>query len=343
MLLSIPVEDLFSSAKGLSCKFKPNVHHTGSAPESWAGIIINIESIQGENGTILTLSASANEPSRASTSTAKSPHFASMALDSSLDALVDMDRSAMSSFLMSDTSFALDYYSSFSASTSSSVGSSPPSHGDLSLQHDLDLDFASGCLSADTSVYSDFDTHDFSRQSARTPSPLLPCTPPPAGDVRTTPTSASTSVPPPSHTTFIACATQPPSGRATSPALGTASGKNGRRAQYPCQHPSCSRVLTSPYTRQVHMGTHKIKPRKAFTCTMGCGEVFTRQHDRHRHEVALHGKKCTHVCSRCKRFFSTEKMLNRHVCRGHRQGAIQWPLGDDEADDTTPSPGTTTP
>jgi hypothetical protein len=285
-----------------------------------------------------------------------------MALDSSLDALVDMDRSAMSSFLMSDTSFALDYYSSFSASTSSSVGSSPPSHGDLSLQHDLDLDFASGCLSADTSVYSDFDTHNFSRrecfrtlkfvskrdpqhisvmgiapacltppsdctESARTPSPLLPCTPPPAGDVQTTPTSASTSVPPPSHTTFIACATQPPSGRATSPALDTASGKNGRRAQYPCQHPSCSRVLTSPYTRQVHMGTHKIKPRKAFTCTMGCGEVFTRQHDRHRHEVALHGKKCTHVCSRCKRFFSTEKMLNRHVCRGHRQGAIQWPLG----------------
>ncbi|KAJ7855620.1 hypothetical protein B0H14DRAFT_2754476, partial [Mycena olivaceomarginata] len=77
--------------------------------------------------------------------------------------------------------------------------------------------------------------------------------------------------------------------------------------------------------------TQKIKPRKVFTCTMSCGEVFTRQHDRHRHEVTLHGNKCKHVCSHCKRFFSTAKMLDRHVCRGHRQGTrqgtIQWPLG----------------
>jgi hypothetical protein len=77
----------------------------------------------------------------------------------------------------------------------------------------------------------------------------------------------------------------------------------------------------------VHMGTHTAKPRKAFTCTLGCGEVFTRQHDRHRHEVALHGKQCAHVCARCKRFFTTEKMLGRHVCRGYRQSGIQWPLG----------------
>jgi hypothetical protein len=145
--------------------------------------------------------------------------------------------------------------------------------------------------------------------------------------MQNTPPSASTSVPPPSHTTLIVSATQPPSESATSPAPDIVTVKTGRRAQYPCQHPSCSRVLTSPYTRQVHMETHKVKPRKAFTCTMGCGEVFTRQHDRHRHEVALHGKQCTHVCSRCKRFFSTQKMLDRHVCRGHRQGAIQWPLG----------------
>jgi hypothetical protein len=141
--------------------------------------------------------------------------------------------------------------------------------------------------------------------------------------------SSSASSPSSPRTTFIACATPltpPPSETDTHPE-NTAPNRVGRRGQYPCLHPSCSRVLTSPYTRQVHMGTHAPKPRKAFLCTMGCGEVFTRQHDRHRHEVALHGKKCTHVCARCKRFFSTAKMLDRHVCRGHRQGAIQWPLG----------------
>jgi hypothetical protein len=140
---------------------------------------------------------------------------------------------------------------------------------------------------------------------------------------------SSMSSPSSPHTTFIACATTPTPllSETDTPSADTAPTKIGRRGQYPCLHPSCSRVLTSPYTRQVHMGTHSPKPRKAFLCTMGCGEVFTRQHDRHRHEVALHGKKCTHVCARCKRFFSTAKMLDRHVCRGHRQGAIQWPLG----------------
>ncbi|KAJ7321718.1 hypothetical protein DFH08DRAFT_970080 [Mycena albidolilacea] len=338
MLLSIPVQDLLSSrfdiklgdaASRLSCKFKPNVHHVRPAPQGWAGITINIESVQGENGCRLTLYASSDEAP--STSAAESPGLPPVRQDFSLGTMLpsmNMDQEAMS-FLLSDTSPPQDYYSPFCSSASSSV-MSPPSHGDL--HHDLSFDFASGCLSPDMGDHSDFDSQHFSHlldmASPRCHSGESDCIelPSPYPSV-SAPSSTSSPSPPP--TTFIACAMTPtpPPPKTDTPPADTAPTKIRRRGQYPCLHPSCSRVLTSPYTRQVHMGTHSPKPRKAFLCTMGCGEAFTRQHDRHRHEVALHGKRCTHVCARCERFFSTAKMLDRHVCRGHRQGAIQWPLG----------------
>lgn len=89
-----------------------------------------------------------------------------------------------------------------------------------------------------------------------------------------------------------------------------------RRALYPCPHPTCDRMLTTPYTRQLHMSSHREKVRKAFLCTLGCGEAFTRRHDRQRHEVALHSEQCTHNCKRCGRFFSSVNMLFRHFCSG---------------------------
>jgi hypothetical protein len=156
MLLSIPVEDLFSSLiditlgltdRSLSCKFRPNVHHSGPAHQSWTAIIINIESSQGENGSVLTVSASKDETARPSTSAGKSPDFGR---GFPLSNPMDIDHSAMS-LLLSDTSPPQDYYSSLSGS--------PLSLGGLGLQHDLDFDFASGCLSTDTNTYSDFDTH----------------------------------------------------------------------------------------------------------------------------------------------------------------------------------------
>lgn len=132
------------------------------------------------------------------------------------------------------------------------------------------------------------------------------------------------------YTSFIAAPSPqtPPSSDDSEDTNSDTGGRTGRRAQYPCMYPTCERILTSPYTRQVHMRTHKPKVPKPFVCSMACGQAFTRQHDRRRHEVVLHGKKCEHVCARCKRFFSSEKMLQRHVCRGHREGTLQWPLSD---------------
>ncbi|KAJ7321634.1 hypothetical protein DFH08DRAFT_1033588, partial [Mycena albidolilacea] len=361
MLLSIPVEDLFTSELNiklgdtnsrLSCKFKPNVHRAGSAPQDLGGITINIESVQGENGCSLTIYASSDDTARPSTSATKSPSNHPAQQDFSLTTMLppmdmDMDHEAIS-FLLADIAPSQDYYSPFPGSTSSSALSSPLLHRDL--QHDLNFDFGSGCISPDMGHTSDFEPHHFSHLLDMAPpschSGESDCvelqSPSPACDRHNaSPAASDSSASSPSspHTTFIACAIPPtpsPSETDTHPE-NTAPNRVGRRGQYPCLHPSCSRVLTSPYTRQVHMGTHAPKPRKAFLCTMGCGEVFTRQHDRHRHEVALHGKKCTHVCARCKRFFSTAKMLDRHVCRGHRQGAIQWPLGDDEIADARPA------
>ncbi|KAJ7626862.1 hypothetical protein FB45DRAFT_699385, partial [Roridomyces roridus] len=80
-----------------------------------------------------------------------------------------------------------------------------------------------------------------------------------------------------------------------------------------CTYPSCKRVLTNPYTHQIHMRTHiRVPSPKTFTCTLGCGESFTRRHDRQRHEVALHGKKCKDVCAKCERSFASRQTLDRH-------------------------------
>ena len=64
-----------------------------------------------------------------------------------------------------------------------------------------------------------------------------------------------------------------------------------RNRRYRCLNANCDRRFISEYTRKVHMdGVHNPKPRKMLACSMGCGELFGRRHDRLRHEVAQHGK-----------------------------------------------------
>lgn len=101
-----------------------------------------------------------------------------------------------------------------------------------------------------------------------------------------------------------------------------------RRGRYPCLDPTCSRLLTSEYTRKVHMESHKPKPRKVIPCTAdpSCKEMFGRQHDRLRHEVVQHRKVCEFSCGRCGRFFSSARMLEKHGgrCPGEI-AAGRWP------------------
>ncbi|KAJ7824599.1 hypothetical protein B0H14DRAFT_3145639 [Mycena olivaceomarginata] len=362
MLLSVAIEDLLASELEiklshvdgrLSCDFKPNVHHKRDSPthQASSGGIINIRSVWGEHGYVLGLYASPTETSipaadsfaPTAANNAQENHFGTIAMNMDYDdPLIFPDTSPLHS----------DYPA---AITLSSAVASPQFHAEL--PNDWELEFATSCMSAGMNDNVDLD-HQFSELFLPTPSSTPPSsdyssfpanTLSPLSDVHTASRSPSPSSstsersnPSLSHenfTTWVSPPTPAPSTSATPPA-DTTSGKSARRGQYPCLHPPCSRVLTSPYTRQVHMGTHTAKPRKAFTCTLGCGEVFTRQHDRHRHEVALHGKQCAHVCARCKRFFATEKMLGRHVCRGYRQSGIQWPLGDNERDGTNSAPVT---
>lgn len=100
----------------------------------------------------------------------------------------------------------------------------------------------------------------------------------------------------------------------------------GKEKGYPCPYASCSRILKSLYTQQLHMKTHMERPRKTFTCTMGCSESFTRHHDRLRHEVSQHGKQCEFSCKRCDRFFSSQRMLDRHTCWSSKIGILRWQL-----------------
>ncbi|KAG7447284.1 uncharacterized protein BT62DRAFT_948286 [Guyanagaster necrorhizus] len=95
------------------------------------------------------------------------------------------------------------------------------------------------------------------------------------------------------------------------------------RRRHPCLIPGCLRRFTSQYTLKAHMQAHKPKPRVSFVCTLGCGERFSRQHDRLRHEVAKHNKVCEFSCEACGRFFSMAKTLGNHKCPV-AQGGTRW-------------------
>ncbi|KIK56497.1 hypothetical protein GYMLUDRAFT_61944 [Collybiopsis luxurians FD-317 M1] len=95
-----------------------------------------------------------------------------------------------------------------------------------------------------------------------------------------------------------------------------------------CMHQASGRISS---TQQYRHGTvspskrsqstsyptpsHRSKP-SPYPCTFdGCLEVFSRKHDRMRHEVAQHGLQCKWVCKKCSRFFGSQKTLAKHICR----------------------------
>ncbi|KAJ4471845.1 hypothetical protein C8J55DRAFT_563507 [Lentinula edodes] len=64
-----------------------------------------------------------------------------------------------------------------------------------------------------------------------------------------------------------------------------------------------------------HLSRREVPTKSSFPCTFDpCPEVFSRKHDRMRHEVAQHGLKCQWVCDRCRKFFASEKTLAKHKC-----------------------------
>jgi len=111
----------------------------------------------------------------------------------------------------------------------------------------------------------------------------------------------------------------PPSPETSSPNV-----KKARRRRVACLHPGCDRRFISSHTQRTHMRTHEAKARRHFRCTMGCSEVFSRQHDRMRHEVTKHGRECKWSCDHCRKFFSFERTLRNHKCSG--DGFSRWSL-----------------
>lgn len=89
-----------------------------------------------------------------------------------------------------------------------------------------------------------------------------------------------------------------------------------KRRRFSCSYEGCTRRFTSHYTLKLHQDAHKPKERQWYTCTAGCSEHFSRQHDRLRHEVAKHGKVCEWICRDCQRFFSSGRTLGNHKCPG---------------------------
>ncbi|KAJ3739814.1 hypothetical protein DFH05DRAFT_1512913 [Lentinula detonsa] len=80
---------------------------------------------------------------------------------------------------------------------------------------------------------------------------------------------------------------------------------------------SHSRLQSQPNSYHNHSRSHgnPAVPKTSFPCTFApCPEVFSRKHDRMRHEVAQHGLQCQWVCDRCRKFFSSDKTLAKHRC-----------------------------
>ncbi|KAF9267075.1 hypothetical protein L218DRAFT_717586 [Marasmius fiardii PR-910] len=98
--------------------------------------------------------------------------------------------------------------------------------------------------------------------------------------------------------------------------------QSNRPRPFACRFPGCERVFTSNYTRETHMLTHRPKRKQTYQCTVGCNALFSRKHDRWRHEVSQHGKPSQWTCSRCNQYFSSEKSLSVHNC--DRPMRLQW-------------------
>lgn len=97
-------------------------------------------------------------------------------------------------------------------------------------------------------------------------------------------------------------------------APGSPGRQGAKRRRYSCGITGCTRRFTSRYTLKIHQEAHRPKEKTLHRCTAGCMELFSRQHDRLRHEVAKHGKVCEWVCGSCQRFFSSSRTLERHKC-----------------------------
>ncbi|KAJ7628865.1 hypothetical protein FB45DRAFT_919398 [Roridomyces roridus] len=255
--------------------------------DSGAGLALNIESVWRDGGYVLRLHASVSGQELSG-----SQHSSPFGLTSHVE-----QNWHLSSCLM-DNPLALPpgFESTHKDDCSSLFSGTLFSQSDESAGLDFSGYDCGGQQRCSPSTRSSLVLPSFEQSPQSQPSPLDVSCSDPDSSPSTAPSTPASSPP---ESAPLSEATVPPS-------------------QYPCPHPSCDRILSSAHTRRVHMRTHRVKVPRSFICTMGCGQAFTRQHDRARHEVATHGRECPFVCGGCKRFFSGAKTLGRHVCRGLR-------------------------
>ncbi|KAJ7253247.1 hypothetical protein C8J57DRAFT_1005903, partial [Mycena rebaudengoi] len=121
----------------------------------------------------------------------------------------------------------------------------------------------------------------------------------------------------------LSAASSPSASGADSPTpLDSNASSGSKRRKLSCLHRSCKRKFSDEYVGEVHMLTHQTKGKQSFPCTIArCSQIFSRKHDRLRHEVLQHGKQCEWVCDRCRKFFACEKTLQKHQCGGSSCGS----------------------
>ncbi|KAK1227055.1 hypothetical protein PQX77_009965 [Marasmius sp. AFHP31] len=154
--------------------------------------------------------------------------------------------------------------------------------------------------------------------------PLESGTPTASHDIMTeNPLPSPASIPPSPKSIVPRSRSRKPSSSETTPAeKKPETTQSSRPRPFACRFPGCERVFTSNYTRETHMLTHRPKRKQTYQCTVGCNALFSRKHDRWRHEVSQHGKPSQWTCSRCSQYFSSEKSLSVHNC--DRPMRLQW-------------------
>ncbi|KIK57451.1 hypothetical protein GYMLUDRAFT_247084 [Collybiopsis luxurians FD-317 M1] len=101
--------------------------------------------------------------------------------------------------------------------------------------------------------------------------------------------------------------------------------KRKKETDPPNQQPGSTIILNNNHPRQKRKKSQDKQPRVYHRCTMGCSELFSRRHDRLRHEVSKHGRECQYSCNQCGKFFSMEISLEKHQgkCSG-LPGGLRW-------------------
>ncbi|KAG0330233.1 hypothetical protein BGZ99_007094 [Dissophora globulifera] len=112
--------------------------------------------------------------------------------------------------------------------------------------------------------------------------------------------------------------------------------KTAATKRFTCAYPSCERRFARLFNLHTHEKTHDPHQVRPFVCdAIQCGKRFSRKHDLQRHEASVHKGERNYCCPTCRKPFSRQDGLRRHLTvRGSICAAVATGIQDDILDET---------